>query len=205
MQEVNRMRGLLPPLIHEGLRGLKVLKGIFNRVKSPLPPLFQRGGIIRQLCVGIAVLLVCTKTFAAIDPYEFDNESQRERYQHFIEDMRCPKCQNQNLAGSDAPIAQDLRHELQRLLKEGKSDRDITDYMVSRYGDFILYDPPFDKRTAALWLAPIVFVVVGIAVLIGIARRRVTSAATAELTAEEQIKLAQILDSQARDSGAKSS
>jgi cytochrome c-type biogenesis protein CcmH len=205
MQEVNRMRGLLPPLIKGGLRNLKVLKGIFNRVKSPLTPLFQRGGIIRQLCVGIAVFLVCTKTFAAIDPYEFDNETQRERYQHFIEDMRCPKCQNQNLAGSDAPIAQDLRHELQRLLKEGKSDREITDYMVSRYGDFILYDPPFDKKTAALWLAPIVFVVAGIAVLIGVARRRAASKAAAELTAEEQIKLAQILSDRSRSSGDKPS
>jgi len=141
----------------------------------------------------VIALLACVKTYAAIDPYEFDNEAQRERYQHFIEDMRCPKCQNQNLAGSDAPIANDLRHELQRLLKEGKSDREITDYMVSRYGEFILYEPPFDKKTAALWLAPIVFFLVGIGVLINVARRRAVTASNPELTAEERAKLQQLL------------
>lgn len=143
--------------------------------------------------VFILALLVCMKSYAAIDPYEFDNETQHERYQHFIEEMRCPKCQNQNLAGSDAPIANDLRHELQRLLKEGKSDREITDYMVSRYGEFILYEPPFDKKTAALWLAPLAFLIIGIGVLIKIARRRAATANNVELTAEEQVKLQQLL------------
>lgn len=158
---------------------------------------------MRYLGVVVLALLACVKVFAAIDPYEFDSESQRERYQHFIEDMRCPKCQNQNLAGSDAPIAQDLRHELQRLLREGKSDREITDYMVSRYGEFILYEPPFDKKTAVLWLAPIAFVLVGSGVLINVARRRTAAKSAQELTVEEQIKLQQILHDQARDSGEK--
>ncbi len=148
---------------------------------------------MRYVGFFIFALLACMKVQAAIDPYEFDNETQHERYQHFIEDMRCPKCQNQNLAGSDAPIANDLRHELQRLLKEGKSDREITDYMVSRYGEFILYEPRFDKKTAALWLAPIVFFVVGVAVLINVARRRAATKTSPELTDDEQVKLQQLL------------
>ncbi len=148
---------------------------------------------MRYLAIFILTLFTCAKAFAAIDPYEFDSEAQRDRYQHFIEDMRCPKCQNQNLAGSDAPIAQDLRHELQRLLKDGKSDREITDYMVSRYGEFILYEPPFDKKTAALWLAPIAFVLVGLAVLVSVARRRAATKVATELTPEEQAKLQQLL------------
>lgn len=153
---------------------------------------------MRYFSILILALLCCVKAYAAIDPYEFDNEAQHERYQHFIDDMRCPKCQNQNLAGSDAPIANDLRHELQRLLKEGKTDREITDYMVSRYGEFILYEPPFDKRTAALWLAPIAFFVVGIAVLINVARRRAATKTSPELTAEEQAKLQQLLSEDAK-------
>ena len=152
---------------------------------------------MRSLFFLVFVLLASATTFAAIDPYQFDNESQRERYQHFIDDMRCPKCQNQNLAGSDAPIAQDLRHELQRLIKDGKSDHEITDYMVSRYGDFILYEPPFDSRTAALWLAPIVFFIVGVGVLIGVARRRAAARGMPELTADEQAKLQQLLNASA--------
>ena len=131
---------------------------------------------------------------AAIDPYEFDKESQRERYQQFIDDLRCPKCQNQNLAGSDAPIAADLRQELRRLLKENKTDREIVDFMVARYGEFVLYDPPFDKKTAVLWLAPIGFLAIGLIVLMAIARRRATTvAAPAELTESERAQLQQML------------
>lgn len=148
---------------------------------------------MRLIAHLIFALLVSTAAHAAIDPFEFDNESQRERYRHFIEDMRCPKCQNQNLAGSDAPIANDLRHELRRLLQEGKSDREITDYMVSRYGEFILYKPPLDTKTAALWLAPIIFLLVGVIVLIAVARRRSAAKDLPELTIDEQTRLRQLL------------
>ena len=152
------------------------------------------------------ILFSLTALFAhaAIDPYEFDNESQRARYQHFIEEMRCPKCQNQNLAGSDAPIASDLRHELRRLLQEGKSDREIIDFMVARYGEFILYDPPFDKKTAFLWLAPIGFLIIGVMVLIVIARRRSAAISVAsELTDAERVRLAQLLQENDKNSGEK--
>lgn len=166
---------------------------------------------MRYFTIFVLILLASAKTLAAIDPYEFENETQRERYQHFIEDLRCPKCQNQNLAGSDAPIATDLRHELQRLLKEGKSDSEITEYMVSRYGEFILYEPPFDKKTAVLWLAPIIFFLIGIGVLINIVRRRASSKNSAELTDDERLRLKrllsdkQLLSDEGRDKGAKPS
>lgn len=136
---------------------------------------------------------------AAIDPYDFDDESQRERYRHFIEEMRCPKCQNQNLAGSDAPIAQDLRRELHRLLIEGRSDREIVDFMVARYGAFILYDPPFDKKTALLWLAPLGFLTVGGLALLVTARRRAASAT--ELSAAERARLDELLREPVDDRG----
>lgn len=129
---------------------------------------------------------------AAIDPYDFDNESQRERYRHFIEEMRCPKCQNQNLAGSDAPIAQDLRRELHRLLMEGRSDGEIVDFMVARYGAYILYDPPFDSKTALLWLAPVGFFIVGAIALAMIVRRR-RAAPPADLSAAERARLDELL------------
>ncbi len=152
---------------------------------------------MQRLAILFFAVLCCVQVRAAIDPYQFENETQRERYQHFIEEMRCPKCQNQNLAGSDAPIAKDLRHELQRLLKEGKSDGEIVDYMVARYGEFILYEPPFDKKTAVLWLAPVVFVVIGLAILMSVARRRSSSGTAGELTAEEQARLQQLLNDDA--------
>jgi cytochrome c-type biogenesis protein CcmH len=147
-------------------------------------------------CVWIFILLCCALSArAAIDPYQFDNDAQRDRYQHFIEEMRCPKCQNQNLAGSDAPIANDLRRELHRLLLEGRSDREIIDFMVARYGEFILYDPPFDKKTAVLWLAPLGFLSIGVATLFVIVRRRRNASETtpAALNADEQAYLNTLL------------
>jgi cytochrome c-type biogenesis protein CcmH len=135
---------------------------------------------------------------ASIDPYEFDNDAQRDRYRQFIEDMRCPKCQNQNLAGSDAPIAKDLRHELHRLLIDGKSDKEIVDFMVARYGEFVLYKPPFDRKTAILWLAPLGFLAVGACVLVVVIRRRgaLNQVEVKALSAAEQQQLAALLDTQ---------
>jgi cytochrome c-type biogenesis protein CcmH len=161
---------------------------------------------MRRLLLPILMLVLAAFAHAAIDPYEFDNDAQRDRYRQFIEDMRCPKCQNQNLAGSDAPIAKDLRHELHRLLIEGKSDKEIVHYMVSRYGEFVLYKPPFDKKTAILWLAPLGFLAVGAFVLVVVIRRRGSNAAAADtLTAAEQQQLAALLDQPSPASGEKHS
>ncbi len=140
-------------------------------------------------------LLLCWSlaASAAIDVFDFDSDAQRARYQHFIEDMRCPKCQNQNLAGSDAPIAADLRRELHRLLLAGQNDAQIQAYMVSRYGDFILYDPPLDKTTVWLWSAPAVFLAIGFIALVRVQRRRQGEAAPAPLDAAERARLTQLL------------
>lgn len=151
--------------------------------------------MIRRLCALLLAALATAALHAAIDPDEFDDDAQRARYQQFIADLRCPKCQNQNLAGSDAPIATDLRKELRRLLKEGQSDRQIVDFMVARYGDFILYKPPFDRHTAVLWLAPVALFGVG-AVAVGVIvrrHRRSQLAAPAPLDAAERAQLAALL------------
>lgn len=151
--------------------------------------------MIRQFFYFLFALLAATTLHAAIDPDQFENETERARYQHFIADLRCPKCQNQNLAGSDAPIAADLRKELRRLLKEGQSDQQIVDFMVARYGEFVLYKPRLDRNTALLWFAPIALFGVGAGVIGTMLwrHRRARAAATATLTAEEQAQLADLL------------
>ena len=78
-----------------------------------------------------------------------------------IDELRCPKCQNQNLSGSDADIAADLRRELHRLLLAGKTDREIITFMVDRYGDFILYRPRLQMNTSLLWFAPVILLLSG--------------------------------------------
>lgn len=118
------------------------------------------------------VLLLASPAWSVIETYQFDSEEQRQRYRVFVEELRCPKCQNQNLSGSNSPIAEDLRRELHRLLLEGKSDDEIVDFMVSRYGEFVLYRPPVNKQTAVLWLFPILLLILGAIVVVILLRRR---------------------------------
>lgn len=103
---------------------------------------------------------------AGADMLHFSDPSQRQRYYQLIEEIRCPKCQNQNLADSDAPIAHDLRNELFMLIDEGYSNDDILAFMLERYGEFVLYAPPVNRATAVLWLLPASLVLIGLLVLI---------------------------------------
>ena len=97
--------------------------------------------------------------WANIDTYQFDNPRQEAQYRALIEEFRCPKCQNQNLAGSDAPIAQDLKQKTYDMVKDGRSDAEIRQYMNERYGDFISYKPPVRPSTWILWFFPPVLLV----------------------------------------------
>lgn len=110
--------------------------------------------------------------YGVIETYEFENAEQEKRYQHFTEVLRCPKCQNQNLAGSDSPIAADLRRELALQIRNGKVDDEIVDFMVARFGDFVLYDPPFKQNTWLLWLAPAGLLMTGVGSVMWLLRRR---------------------------------
>lgn len=129
--------------------------------------------MIRIVLFSVFTALFAQSATAVIDVYEFENEVQRQRYLSFIDEMRCPKCQNQNLAGSDSPIAQDLRRELYRMLDEGKSDKEITDFMVARYGEYVLYKPQVKSNTYLLWGLPLVlFAVAWLVAALTIRQRR---------------------------------
>ena len=128
---------------------------------------------MKQLIQGILLALcMIAGAQAAIDAYEFESETERERYRTLVEELRCPKCQNQNIADSNAPIAMDLRREIFRMLEEGQSNEQIVDYLVARYGDFVRYKPPVNLKTLALWYGPVAMLVVGFGVLALILRRR---------------------------------
>jgi cytochrome c-type biogenesis protein CcmH len=102
------------------------------------------------------------------------------------EELRCLVCQNESLAGSRADLANDLRRELRGLIKEGKSDKEIMDFMVGRYGDFVRYRPPVKPTTWFLWAGPFLFLIIGIGVLLGFLRKRGKQAQQAPLTDEER-------------------
>lgn len=122
-------------------------------------------------CAALTLLLGSSLGNAAIDHYAFEDDSLRQRYLQLVKELRCPKCQNQNIADSNAPISNDLRQQVYLQLKQGKSDSEITRYMVKRYGQFIVYRPPISAETLILWLAPLAFVVIGLACVIAMARR----------------------------------
>lgn len=97
---------------------------------------------------------------AAIKVYEFDNPQQEAQFYGLIEDLRCPTCQNQNLASSDAPIAQDLKQKTYEMVKAGRTDSEIREFMFERYGDFISYRPPVRPSTWILWFFPPILLVI---------------------------------------------
>ena len=130
---------------------------------------------------------------------EFDDAEQLERYKRLIYELRCLVCQNQNLADSDADLAADLRREVHRMILAGKSDKDVIDFMVARYGDFVLYRPPLKATTVLLWVGPFVLAVGGLMILlIQLRRRQAERAATTPLSDEERARLQSLLSSEKR-------
>jgi cytochrome c-type biogenesis protein CcmH len=126
---------------------------------------------------------------------DFDNAEQLARYKTLIYELRCLVCQNQNLADSNAELASDLRREVHRMILEGKSNQDVVDFMVARYGDFVLYRPPLNAKTVLLWSAPFALGIGGILLLLlQLRRRRMTQTAAAPLSEDERARLDALLE-----------
>lgn len=120
----------------------------------------------------LSLLIFQSNSSAAIEVVEFNSASQEQRYKDLLKELRCLVCQNQNLAGSDAPLAKDLREITEKMIKQGDSDAEIKKFMRSRYGNFVLYEPPFNWSTAFLWLGPFVLLILVIIGLVMSIRRR---------------------------------
>tara|TARA_B110000116_G_C16679902_1_gene510179 strand:+ start:133 stop:627 length:495 start_codon:yes stop_codon:yes gene_type:complete len=124
-----------------------------------------------------------------VDTYEFQDEVTKIRFQALSKELRCPKCQNQNLSGSNSPIAADLRRELYELLQQGKADIEIVNFMVDRYGEFVLYRPRVSQLTYVLWFGPAILILFGIIIVIVIVRRKPVPKEALLLTKAQQEKL----------------
>jgi cytochrome c-type biogenesis protein CcmH len=112
--------------------------------------------------IGLVIIAVLTisQSFAN-SVYPLDSVKKEAQFNHLLKDLRCLVCQNQDLADSNASLAKDLRLQVYQLVKDGKSDTEITDYLTARYGDFILFKPPFKAVTLLLWFGPILFLLLG--------------------------------------------
>jgi len=122
--------------------------------------------------VGLTLALLISGLILAKEPLIFADDQQEARYNDLTVELRCLVCQNQNLADSDAPLAQDLRKEIYDMLQQGRTDDEIKTFLIDRYGDFVLYRPPMQGNTLALWLMPAVLLLLGGVVLVIIVRKR---------------------------------
>lgn len=127
----------------------------------------MRAALLRGTCIVFAVyLLAVSVSYAVIETYQFSSIELEQRYKSLSAELRCPKCQNQNIADSNAPIAQDLRKLLYKQLEGGASDEEILEYMVSRYGEFVRYKPRYSGATLILWLMPVILLLGALIILL---------------------------------------
>ena len=140
------------------------------------------------------LMLLAMPALAVIETYQFSDPALEKRYQALSEELRCPKCQNQNIADSNAPISQDLRRLLYEQLEAGASDDELRQYMVDRYGEFVRYRPSFSGATVLLWFAPLLLLLLGLIIVVLTVRGRRKDTEPAALNDEEQRRLNALME-----------
>lgn len=113
---------------------------------------------MKRLLISLMLFLGMAAYAAEQEILQFENETQRQLYQQLTAELRCPQCQNQNIADSNAVVSEDMRQKTYELILEGKSRQEVLDYMINRYGYFVHYQPPVNRYTLLLWLAPLLMV-----------------------------------------------
>ncbi|WP_118855379.1 cytochrome c-type biogenesis protein [Haemophilus haemolyticus] len=150
---------------------------------------------MKKTWLFLTALLFSSVAFSSIDALNFTSPQQESDYHQLTQSLRCPQCQNNNIADSNATIAMDMRGKVFELLQEGKSKNDVVDYMVARYGNFVTYDPPMTASTLVLWIAPLLLVLLGVVFLLR--RKPKTQSAVKSqdvLTDEDNARLAELLN-----------
>ena len=150
---------------------------------------------MKKIWLFLTALLFSSVAFSAIDALNFTSPQQESDYHQLTQSLRCPQCQNNNIADSNATIAVDMRGKVFELLQEGKSKNDVVDYMVARYGNFVTYDPPITASTLVLWIAPLLLVLLGLVFLLR-RKPKAQSAVKSQdvLTDEDNARLAELLN-----------
>jgi cytochrome c-type biogenesis protein CcmH len=131
----------------------------------------------------------------AVDAYQFNNPEQQAAYNTLVSELRCLVCQNQTIGDSNADLAADLRRQVYEMLQQGKSKEDIQTFMTERYGDFVLYNPPFKAKTGLLWLGPVSFLIIGVlAVVLFVRRKKMLAATNTEADGEKLAAVRRLLN-----------
>jgi len=150
--------------------------------------------MVTRIFSVVCLALISSWALAVVDghKYPFEDPHDIARFQSLSEELRCPKCQNQNLADSNAPVAADMRDKVYELMQDGKSDQEVVDYLVARYGDFVRYRPPVRTNTVLLWFGPLIVFILGAIMLVVIRRNSAKRDALPPLSEEEKQRLAQL-------------
>ena len=150
---------------------------------------------MKKTWLFLTALLFSSVAFSSIDALNFSSPQQESDYHQLTQSLRCPQCQNNNIADSNATIAVDMRGKVFELLQEGKSKNDVVDYMVARYGNFVTYDPPMTASTLVLWIAPLLLVLLGVVFLLR-RKQKAQSAVKSQdvLTDEDNARLTELLN-----------
>jgi cytochrome c-type biogenesis protein CcmH len=152
--------------------------------------------LIATLLLWAAVTVLAGHVDAAVDVHRFDDPAREQRYRDLISELRCLVCQNQNLADSNADLAQDLRQKVYEMIQAGAGDDEILDFMVARYGDFVLYRPPLRSTTILLWAGPFLLLASGVTIVVVFVRRRRATVA-AGVSREQRDRVRRLLDGEA--------
>ncbi|WP_329740470.1 cytochrome c-type biogenesis protein [Dyella sp. A6] len=127
---------------------------------------------LHALLVSLALMFATGAAAQAIDPLPFKDHAQEVRFQKLTGQLRCMVCQNETLADSNASLARDMRHKVFQLMQQGKSNAQIKQYLVDRYSDFVLYDPPVQPNTWLLWFGPLLILIAGGIAVAMVVRKR---------------------------------
>lgn len=150
---------------------------------------------MRRILLSVLLIALSTVVVANVsDVYQFESQQEEQRFQNLTAELRCPKCQNQNIADSNSPISKDMRAEVYRMMTDGASDQEIVDALVARFGEFVRYKPEVDQRTILLWATPAIAVLGGLLVVVGVViRSRKGASEEPAMSAEEKARAEKIL------------
>ncbi len=150
--------------------------------------------MLRLLTLALLLTGSILAQAAPNDMYPLDSEADRERFQNLTKELRCPKCQNQNIADSNAPIAEDMKNEVYRMVRDGATDEEVFEALVGRFGEFVRYRPQLEPRTVMLWATPAIVVLGGVLIVIGVVvRSRRNTEGASSLTDEQRQRAEKIL------------
>lgn len=150
--------------------------------------------MLRMMCFVMAVMASGISAADVAAVYDFDTRSEEQRYQNLIAELRCPKCQNQNIADSNSPISKDMRNVVYQMMLGGASNEEIVESLVGRFGEFVKYKPDLDSRTFMLWATPVIAVLGGLLVVAGVVvRSRRAGTVAPALSTDERAQIDKML------------